>query len=377
MKDQFLRPNIFAFVLANLIVLTVFAYCFWINYSNLDFYFLFIDEDGYVEWATTWAFLLASIASLFGAIRGQVQIKKFHWFYIGLSLFCFVVAMEEISWGQRLFGFQSPKYFLENNYQQEFTAHNMISDSLRNFTFYFIVIGYGIILPLCMLVPKLRRLIVWLGVVAPPIELIPSFYAIVFIYKTKPLVGIGEVVELMLGLSFLFAIVFSLWDFTPLRIRSRVIEQLILIIGISFLTFGLGFVTSELTLNKDVDNSKLIDDSLKEMEAIKNDFKQRSKQLGRFPIKEHSNMRLFISVNNNDFEWMYKGEFSALKKEGLSNNRANYFLDPWNMAYWVGFRVDNDTNKNRLVFYSFGPNRKPDSFKGDDIRINLFETDLE
>ena len=28
---------------------------------------------------------------------------------------CFVVAMEEISWGQRLFGYRAPAYFLGHN----------------------------------------------------------------------------------------------------------------------------------------------------------------------------------------------------------------------------------------------------------------------
>lgn len=34
---------------------------------------------------------------------------------------------EEISWGQRIIGFESPEYFRENNDQQEFTFHNLVT----------------------------------------------------------------------------------------------------------------------------------------------------------------------------------------------------------------------------------------------------------
>ena len=83
-----------------------------------DLYYQHVQEDRPLEWITFWAFMLASA---FYARAAWLELKatRWQWFVIGLAAFCFVVAMEEISWGQRLLGYETPRYFLENNYQKE------------------------------------------------------------------------------------------------------------------------------------------------------------------------------------------------------------------------------------------------------------------
>ena len=49
---------------------------------------------------------------------------KLSWLIIGIL--AFLVAGEEISWGQHIFGFSSGDYFLEHNRQQETNLHNFI-----------------------------------------------------------------------------------------------------------------------------------------------------------------------------------------------------------------------------------------------------------
>ena len=44
-----------------------------------------------------------------------------------MAVLFFVVAMEEISWGQRIFSVQSPEFFQTYNGQQEITLHNFLS----------------------------------------------------------------------------------------------------------------------------------------------------------------------------------------------------------------------------------------------------------
>lgn len=41
-----------------------------------------------------------------------------------IALMFFVIAMEEISWGQRIFDVESSEFFLEHNMQNEINLHN-------------------------------------------------------------------------------------------------------------------------------------------------------------------------------------------------------------------------------------------------------------
>ncbi|MFP7570158.1 hypothetical protein [Marivita sp. S2033] len=72
---------------------------------------------------------------------------------------------EEISWGQRIFGFESPEYFQENNDQQEFTFHNLTIGDVKLDELLFgpllsvIILTYLIILPVLWInVDWVRRL---------------------------------------------------------------------------------------------------------------------------------------------------------------------------------------------------------------------------
>ncbi|MFP7672585.1 hypothetical protein ACG74X_04415 [Marivita sp. S0852] len=61
---------------------------------------------------------------------------------------------EEISWGQRILGFESPEYFRQNNDQQEFTFHNLVIGDVKLDELIFgpvlsyIILSYLIVLPL-------------------------------------------------------------------------------------------------------------------------------------------------------------------------------------------------------------------------------------
>ena len=74
-------------------------------------------EDGPVEW-------LGALALLLAAIGFASCARKSRW-YILLALFCFFAFAEEISWGQRLFGFSSPTFFRQWNTQDETNLHNL------------------------------------------------------------------------------------------------------------------------------------------------------------------------------------------------------------------------------------------------------------
>ena len=120
-----------------------------------DFYYMSVQEDEYIEWASFWAFLLAAVAAIIGGGKYRGESGRFPWFLYGIALFCFVVAMEEISWGQRLLGYRPPVYFLEHNFQQEFNFHNVIATDFRKLALSITIAGYGVALPFMALIPPL------------------------------------------------------------------------------------------------------------------------------------------------------------------------------------------------------------------------------
>lgn len=103
------------------------------------FFLMFFSEDGLFEYLTAIFFIAASILFLLSLS------KKHTWFinsYISiLGLLCFFVGMEEISWGQRIFGMQTPERLKEINYQDEITLHNLISPDLHPYIYLFVSIA--------------------------------------------------------------------------------------------------------------------------------------------------------------------------------------------------------------------------------------------
>ncbi len=88
-------------------------------------------EDGFVEYVGAALFLMASVA-FFLLYRRSRQISMFakisfkgNIFYLLLGLAFLFVCLEEISWGQRIFGFQTPEGIREINAQSEFNIHNL------------------------------------------------------------------------------------------------------------------------------------------------------------------------------------------------------------------------------------------------------------
>ena len=111
----------------------------------------FAQEDRLLEWAS--ALLLVAAAGMIAvrALAGR-RARLTVALAAGLCLGLFVTGMEEISWGQRLFGFATPERLAEMNWQSEFNLHNVQTD-LSETVYYF---GAGVFL---VLLPLLRDLL--------------------------------------------------------------------------------------------------------------------------------------------------------------------------------------------------------------------------
>ncbi len=98
-------------------------------FSHVDevfFHESYVVEDSFTEWCTVAALFAAFVvcARRLWVLRnvrnmGFLAVTGF------LTLFCLFGAGEEISWGQRIFGFDSPEFFIDNNAQQETGLHNL------------------------------------------------------------------------------------------------------------------------------------------------------------------------------------------------------------------------------------------------------------
>jgi hypothetical protein len=91
-------------------------------------YRVLIGEDSPYEHGTALAYLAASITA---AVIAWTLLRRsdrlFAGLYAVLTLGFFVIAGEEISWGQRILHVQSPEFFLQHNLQQEINIHNFLT----------------------------------------------------------------------------------------------------------------------------------------------------------------------------------------------------------------------------------------------------------
>ena len=112
--------------LKNLPIYIVFFVLHILIYENLFKLFSIQEgEDGFFENLTA---ILSFISCLIFFICG---LRGFRFAFF-LSVGWFLFAMEEISWGQRIFNLQVSPYFYENNYQQEINLHNFFNYSLNS-----------------------------------------------------------------------------------------------------------------------------------------------------------------------------------------------------------------------------------------------------
>lgn len=83
------------------------------------------DEDGVFEYLTTFFFLFASVFFILSLSRKKIFFINTYIFILASA--CFFVGMEEISWGQRIFGVETTESLKEINYQEELTVHNLVA----------------------------------------------------------------------------------------------------------------------------------------------------------------------------------------------------------------------------------------------------------
>lgn len=105
------------FVLIHIIIGVV------LYFTNLDLFVIYVEEDRYIENLTALILFAAAFHFLWKAIKSNNKLLKASCALLFL-LFLFGGG-EEISYGQRIFGFDTPDNYAKMNRQGEVTVHNL------------------------------------------------------------------------------------------------------------------------------------------------------------------------------------------------------------------------------------------------------------
>ncbi len=101
--------------------------------------------------------------------------KRKQWLLVGivalLALVTFWMAMEEISWGQRIFKWETTGYFAENNMQNETNLHNLNTQVFQNALYFG---GFLLLVALPFFRDHIARLLRKVKTLRPVASLLPS-----------------------------------------------------------------------------------------------------------------------------------------------------------------------------------------------------------
>jgi hypothetical protein len=139
-------------------------------------------EDWILQNATAGFYLLAAVFNIL--ILGRIKkspLLRIH--LLVLSLLFFVVGMEEISWGQRLFDIETPEALQQINIQNELTLHNIWSISLTTFPALFVTTTLLCFFPLLnRYSPRARRYLSAIQFPVAAFEFAILYIAMVIVY---------------------------------------------------------------------------------------------------------------------------------------------------------------------------------------------------
>lgn len=334
-----------------------------------DAYYQLIQEDGPLEWATFWGFLLAGGLWLRQLQSGQRNVWRLI-YLVSLGFGCLLLAMEEISWGQRLFGYLPPEKFLADNFQQEFNVHNFADTGTRQLLLGAVLLGPGVLWPLLRFWPWFRDWLFARGIETFPLGVLPGFLLAWVLQSLYPWHASGEWVELLAGLGYLAAAASFARstqrdepeDARPASVvATKPVKRLRSEAAWLLVTLLLGVTTTYLVAGNPQAGQLTL--AALETEALAADF-----QVKRLRSRCGLHKRLYTFVEEYGARGMADSGFFA-DTDADSRKRKDYYLDPWNMPYWIRHRCQDDTSY--VFVYSFGPNRRRDSsateIGGDDV----------
>ena len=144
-------------------------------------------EDGLSEWWSVASYLAAAGAAAAAArMLRQTKHNRLQYFYLALATVFFLGAMEEISWGQRIFDWGTPAVFEEVNFQDETTLHNVNFANNVIYEMLFWGSALGLVGGLWRLIANSRGLSDRMRLVLPSVTMAPALL-LILVWRTGDL----------------------------------------------------------------------------------------------------------------------------------------------------------------------------------------------
>jgi len=140
------RPYLYVMVLVLFFTMLYSALTFLRAAGDTTLWDAFFQEDMIIENITFLLFLGASLLFFKAGLCRNVS-KRRRFFLFALGVVLFVVAMEEISWGQRVFGWETTDWFSSGNRQRETNLHNF-NDTIAHSLLWGGTLLIGVLTPL-------------------------------------------------------------------------------------------------------------------------------------------------------------------------------------------------------------------------------------
>jgi len=206
-----------------------------------------IPEDHYFEIVGATSLFVTSLLFFYGFRLARKTLDRTwtslakQFVYLGLALLFFFGAGEEISWGQRMLGFQTPQTMSQVNRQEEFNLHNLsaweasqLLDPDRMFDMFWFL--FAVFIPaVALLLPSFRSfanrfmpIVFWgIGLLFLYNYLWAKFakilFAAVYSFERVPLPqAIQEIKESNYAIIFILVGLYAIWDLRRSNHESHV-----------------------------------------------------------------------------------------------------------------------------------------------------------
>lgn len=323
-------------------------------------------EDLYGEWLQFFLYLTVFIFAVLLAWKHKQS--PYRLYFVLLAAAAFYTVMEEISWGQRIFGFNSPFIFDQYNIQSETNLHNFLtgpeSTLLKDIIEYSLataLILYGVVYP--TLVARKWSPAVRLdqkGLFPPPVFLWPFFL-------TAALLEIGlfhyneaEVAEILIGSAMMLALI-HYWTvaksgYGSYRHRFSMVAVSVFICAVtgafSITTLLLGNLDQRILVERRVLNG--MDKFARRFEA--RGMWQRVAEFSRKvyeqdPAREASLRRLVVAYKELGNQPQYRHYYRILLEKSLSPTAKNSTSVDVNLSLGQSFLKAGDQEQSQFYFH--------------------------
>ena len=161
-----------------------------------------IAEDQWGEYATAVSFGVCGLLLTLLLFCRVPRLEKVVLLIIGLG--AFFIAGEEVSWGQRIFGFATPQLLSQFNIQGELNLHNLDgvdNAHLRSIAVHLIVGWLLLSSVVAVGFPRYRDRVQRMGIPLIPVRLFPIFLLAPYFLHSWPVLRSDEFIELFLGMA--------------------------------------------------------------------------------------------------------------------------------------------------------------------------------